>query len=76
MGVSYIHALAVCVEHYMERGFNLEKALTICLREKEEVFRAYNIIEEEKRRGYYPHQVPFPYLTERSEQTDILEADR
>lgn len=55
MRAGFIHALAVCAEHYMERGYTLEQALEHCYRSEEDVFRVYEIIQEEKRRGCYPH---------------------
>ena len=49
MRADFIHALAVCIEHYMEREYTVEQALEYCYRSEKDVFRIYEIIQEEKR---------------------------
>lgn len=53
MRVDFIHALAVCIEHYMERGYTVEQALEYCYRSEEDVFRIYEIIQKEKQRDCF-----------------------
>lgn len=53
MRADFIHALAVCIEHYMERGYTVEQALEYCYRSEEDVFRIYEIIQEETQRGCF-----------------------
>ena len=49
MNSAYIHALAVIVEHYMERGYTLEQALEYCLSSESEVFRVHRLVQREKK---------------------------
>ena len=49
MRADFIHALAVCIEHYMEREYTVEQTLEYCYRSEKDVFRIYEIIQEEKR---------------------------
>lgn len=49
MNSAYIHALAVIVEYYMERGYTLEKALEYCMSSESEVFRVYHLVQKEKK---------------------------
>lgn len=56
MRVDFIRALAVCIEHYMERGYTVEQALEYCYRSEEDVFRIYEIIQNERQRGFFQPQ--------------------
>lgn len=56
MRADFIHSLAVCIEHYMERGYTVEQALEYCCRSEEDVFRIYEIIQNERQRGFFQPQ--------------------
>ncbi len=51
MGVTYAHALASCIQHYMDRGYSLEQAIEyLTVEDKNDIFRVYDIIQEEKKK--------------------------
>lgn len=52
MKVSFECALAECIQHYVDRGNNVEQAtLYMSTSNEEEVFRIYEIIQKEKEIG-------------------------
>ena len=58
----YFKELAVNVQHYLDRGYNLAHVLMITVKDKDEVSRVYNIIQEEKKKKVCEPMKLFEFL--------------
>lgn len=66
--VSFEEALAECIQHYVDRGYSVEHSTEYVNRGEAEVFRVYDIIQEEKKRGPQPF-VDLRKISAKSEET-------
>jgi len=62
MEVTIEEMRAVCVTHYVERGYSLAHAELIVGNKECEILRIYDCIQEEQKKVYPQPITAFPYL--------------